>query len=162
MIRNRRAVVHAAAALFALSSVAAAAAAPSAQFSSLGRQAGAISAAVGNQDMSGASEGLNGLFTGSGLKKESPAGVTAAAGEWRISLRPDLATARPRAPRRQVAPPKFHNASAQGDLIEEARKRAEAILRDAERAAKEIAERDRTEAAKKKYGGCRMNNTCPK
>lgn len=171
---DRRAVVYVAGMLFALTSVAAGA--PAGEFAALGLQAGAISAAIGNQDMGKAAEGLDGIFSGSGLKKDSSDTVPVAAGAWRIAPRLEPAAIRPRVSSRRDVPAglivlrddrgnqgaKFSNASAQGDLLEEARKRAEAILREAERAAREIAERDRTEAAKKRYGGCRMNNTCPR
>lgn len=156
---NRRAAVRAAVALFALSSASwAAPAARLNEFGSLGRQAGAISAAVGNQDMSAAFERLNGLFTGSGFKKGSSEGVPVAAGEWKIAPRLHLAAAPRVASRREPAPPKFIKT---GAVEDEAIRRAKEILREAERAAREIAERDRTDDAKKKYGGCRMDNTCP-
>lgn len=179
MIRNRRTAVHAAAVLFTLASVAARADSPSArpnEFSSLGRQAGAISAAVGKQDMSGASEGLNGLFTGSGLKRDASGGSLVAAGEWRIAPRLDLATHRSRPSSRRDEPAgistlggdreghgaKFITVSVGGAAAEEALRRAAEAARKAEEALRRHAERDQTEESKQKYGGCRMNNTCPK
>lgn len=163
MILNRRAAFHAAVALFTLASAswAAPAARPN-EFGSLGRQAGAISAAVGNRDLSAASERLNGLFTGSGFKEGRSEGAPVAAGEWKIAPRRPLAAAPRAASRREAEPPKFIKTGAGDSAQAEAIRRAKEILREAERAAREIAERDRTDEAKKKYGGCRMNNTCPK
>lgn len=155
MIRSSKTVVSAVGALLALTSFAAAA--PSGELGALGLQAGALSAAVGNQDMGKAADVLNGLFSGGTVKKDSTGGAPVAAGEWSYSPRPVLAASRPR-----ERGAKFVNAGLSSDAIEAARKKAEQLAREAERAAREIAERDRQDEAKKKYGGCRMKGTCPK
>lgn len=61
------------------------AAAPAAgEFNALGRQVGAISSAMGNQDTSMAAEGLNALFVGGGSKKYSSGISAVAAGTWGV------------------------------------------------------------------------------
>ena len=156
MIRHRRALIlTVAGVLFASASVAAAA--PSAELGSLGLQAGAISAAVGSRDISKASDAWDGLFSGSAVKKYSTGGAAVVAGEWTYAPRPALALSRPR-----ERGAKFTTVMSTNDAIEAARKKAEQLAREAERAAREIAERDRQDEAKRKYGGCRMKGTCPK
>lgn len=179
MIRTHQAVIVAAAGvLFTLSSVAAAApVAPSSEFNTLGQQVGAITTAMGNQDMSKASEGLNGLFTGSGSKKDSTGSSLVVAGDWKAASRLGLPASRPQTSRRRDVPTglmalrvdeetqgaKFITVGAKEDAaIALAIALAEKAARAAEEAARRYAERDQTEESKKKYGGCRMNNTCPK
>lgn len=180
MIHNRLAIVSVASVLFAAASAAAAAVAPapvSSEFSGLGQKVDAISAAMGNQDMSKAAEGLNGLFTGSGSKKDSSGSAPVVAGDWKVSPRLELAMSRPQAPRRQAVPAglltlrgdaqtqeaKFVTVGLREDaIIAAAQAAAAAAAAAAEKAAEEYVNRDRTEESKEKYGGCRMKGTCEK